>query len=232
VKSRGVIFGVLLTVVVVLVWNLAIFAPKGKTLSKAKDATQAAQSIEGSLRAQLADLQKINKNGPEIAAQLDRLNAAVPTAPDLDGFILSANQIAVQSGIDWLSVSPSVVVAGTRGPSVIPITISIKGGFFQVLDYMNRLEDLGRLVIVDSINASGGTDDSNGSGGSGQTAQPSTGAPVLSVTLTGRMFTMATPTAAPGSTPAPGPVGNTTGSTPPASGSSSGNTTSTTAQVN
>ena len=59
----------------------------------------------------------------------------------------------MQSGIDWLSVSPSVAQAGTTGVSVIPLTISIKGGFFQVLDYLNRLEDLGRLVIVDAINA-------------------------------------------------------------------------------
>ena len=136
----------------------------------------------------MARLQEISKNGPEIAAQLDRLSAAVPTAPDLDGFILSANQIAVQSGIDWLSVSPSVAQAGTTGPSVIPLTMSIQGGFFQVLDYLNRLEDLGRLVIVDALNATAA-----GADNATAPAASSTGAPPLAVTLTGRMFTMAAP---------------------------------------
>jgi Tfp pilus assembly protein PilO len=222
-RSRGIVVGVLLGVVVVLAWNLLIFAPKGRDLSAAKKDAEAAQAMEPGLRSQLAELQQINKNGPEIAAQLDRLSAAVPTAPDLDGFILSANQIAVQSGIDWLSVSPSVTQAGTTGVSVIPLTVSIKGGFFQVLDYLNRLEDLGRLVIVDAINATAGADDSAGA--------LTTGAPTLAVTVTGRMFTMAPPATAGGGTPTPGPATGTTGATPPASGNSGG-TTPTTAQVN
>jgi Tfp pilus assembly protein PilO len=224
-RARVAVVGLLLTVVIVMIWNLLIFAPKGRDLSDAKKEVQAAQAVEPQLRAALARLEEISKNGPEIAAQLDRLSAAVPTSPDLDGFILSANQIAVQSGIDWLSVSPSVAQAGTAGPSVIPVTMSIQGGFFQVLDYLNRLEDLGRLVIVDGLNATAAGADSGTGGG---TASP-TGAPALSVTLTGRMFTMAAP-AAPAGTSTPGT--SSPGSTPPASGSSSGNTTSTTAQVN
>jgi Tfp pilus assembly protein PilO len=233
-RSRAAIVGVLLTIVAVLVWNLLIFAPKGRDLSKAKKDTQIEEQKEPQLRAQLAALEEISKNGPEIAAKLDRLGAAVPTSPDLDGFILSANQIAVQSGIDWLSVSPGIVAVGTAGPSVIPLTISIKGGFFQVLDYLNRLEDMGRLVIVDGLTASasapGGTSGSGSTGGSA--VAPTTGAPTLAISLTARMFTMAPPAAAPGSTPPPASAGGSTSSTPPASGNSSGDSTSTTAQVN
>jgi Tfp pilus assembly protein PilO len=221
-RSRLVVFGVLLTVVVVLIWNIAIFSPRGHKLNDAKKAAQAAQQLEPGLQAQLATLKQISENGPAIAAQLDKLNAAVPAAPDLDGFILSANQIAVQAGIDWLSVSPSVVQAGTTGPSVIPLSVQIKGGFFQVLDYLNRLEAMGRLVVVDSINVTAITPSS--AAGSPVVAGP----PKLSVTLTGRMFTRAAPPPVPGSAPVTPP---TTGpSTPPASGSSGG-TTPTTAQV-
>jgi len=226
-RSRIAAVGVLLLVVVLLIWNMFIFAPKGRSLSSAKKKVQAAQVIEQQLRSTLARLTEISHNGPEIAAQLDRLSAAVPASPDLDGFILSANQIAVQSGIDWLSVSPSVLQAGTSGTSVIPVTISISGGFFQVLDYLNRLEDLGRLVVVDAINVSAG------GSRSGATGAPvvTTGAPTLSVTLTGRMFTLAAPPPPPGSAGASQPTTGTTGPTPPASGSSS-RETSTTTQVN
>jgi Tfp pilus assembly protein PilO len=223
-KSRVVAFGVLLLIVVVLMWNLLIFAPKGKSVSKAKKDAQAALQMQTQLRATLSRLNNISRNGPQIAAELDKLSAAVPTDPDLDGFILSANQIAEQSGIDWLSVSPSVVQAGTTGPSVIPLTVQIKGGFFQVLDYLNRLEDMGRLVIVDGINVTA----ANAAGASGTT---STGPPTLSVTLTARMFTRAAPPAAAGTSPELGPTNSTATSSPPASGNSSG-ATSTTSQVN
>jgi Tfp pilus assembly protein PilO len=229
-RSRVAIVGVLFTVVILLIWNLLIFAPKGRDLSEAKKDVRAAQDIEVTLHQSLTRLQEISKNGPDIAAKLDRLSAAVPTAADLDGFILSANQIAVQSGIDWLSVSPSVAQAGTTGPSVIPLTMSIQGGFFQVLDYLNRLEDLGRLVIVDAINTTSAV--ASGTGTGTGTAAASTGSPTLAVTLTGRMFTMAAPPAPAGSTPTPGSTNGSNNSTPPASGNSSGDTTSTTAQVN
>jgi Tfp pilus assembly protein PilO len=220
-RNRAIALGALLFVVVLLVWNLLIFAPKGRSLSKAKKDAQAAQQIEAGLRSTLARLNDISKNGPEIAAELDKLSSAVPESPDLDGFILSANQIAVKSGIDWLSVSPSVAQAGTTGPSVIPMTIQIKGGFFQVLDYLNRLEDLSRLVIVDGINATASGDSAN-----------ATGPPTLAVSLTARMFTRAAPPAAAGTTPTPGASpGTSSPSSPPASGNSSGET-STTAQVN
>ena len=232
-KSRAIVFGVLLTVVVLLIWNLLIFSPKGRSLSKAKKDTQAAEQIQSTLRATLTRLQDINQNGPAIAAELDQLSAAVPDAPDLDGFILSANQIAVKSGIDFLSVSPGVVQAGTTGPNVIPLSIQVKGGFFQVLDYLNRLEDMGRLVIVDGIDvaaASAATSSSSGSSGTGVTVPTQTGPPDLSVTLTARMFTRAAPATPGGTSPSSSSSGSGS-STPPASGNSSGET-STTAQVN
>jgi Tfp pilus assembly protein PilO len=223
-RSRVIAVGALLCVVVLIIWNLFIFAPKGRSLSHAKKDTQAAQQTESTLRATLTRLQSISRNGPEIAAELDKLSAAVPDSPDLDGFILSANQIAVKSGIDWLSVSPGVVTAGTTGPSVIPLSVTIKGGFFQVLDYLNRLEAMGRFVVVDSINVAAGAASSTGG------AAAATGPPSLSVTLAGRMFTRAAPPLAPGATPAPGATGSSS-STPPASGNSSGQT-STSAVVN
>jgi Tfp pilus assembly protein PilO len=218
-RNRAIALGVLGTLVILLIWNVVVFSPKGRSLSHAKKDTEAAQQVGAGLRAQLAQLEEISQNGPAIAAELDKLNTAVPASADLDGFILSANQIAVTSGIDWLSVAPAVAQAGPEGLSVIPMSIQIKGGFFQVLDYLNRLESMGRLVIVDGINISGST---------GATS----GAPILSVTLTARMFTRAAPAPPAGSTaPSSGSTSGTTGSTPPASGSSSGET-STTAQVN
>jgi Tfp pilus assembly protein PilO len=223
-RSRAVVLGLLFTVVVVLIWNLLIFAPKGRSLSRAKKDAQASQQIEQTLRTALTRLTDISHNGPEIAAELDKLSAAVPDSPDLDGFILSANQIAVQSGIDWLSVSPGVITAGTTGPSVIALSVQIKGGFFQVLDYLNRLEAMGRLVIVDGISLTAAGADSTG-------AATPTGPPNLSAAITARMFTRAAPATPTGSSPAPGPAAGTSSSTPPASGNSSGET-STTAQVN
>ena len=34
--------------------------------------------------------------------------------------------------------------------------MNITGGYFQVLDFVNRLDSLPRIIVVDSINVSGG----------------------------------------------------------------------------
>ena len=107
--------GVLVTLVLVLVWNLLIFSPKGQDPLEGEDGHPVGRSRRRDVaRARLPRLQDISHNGPAIAAELDKLSAAVPASPDLDGFILSANQIAVTSGIDWLSVSPSIIAGRWR----------------------------------------------------------------------------------------------------------------------
>ncbi len=119
--------------------------------------------------------------------------------------------MAVQSGIDWLSISPSPpAVGGAGGISVITMSIEIEGGFFQVLDYLNRLEELERLVVVDAITISGATIAGGDGDEGGEQTSSATGAPTLSVTLNARMFTRAD--AAFGAT---GDGGDTTATTAP-----------------
>jgi Tfp pilus assembly protein PilO len=89
--------------------------------------------------------------------------------------------------------------AGAR-PAEIRLTLQIRGGYFQVLDFLNRLDDLSRLVVNDSLTV---TADQNAR---------------LTVGLTSRMFTRTVPAgysstagtgtggAVPTPTPAPTPA--------------------------
>ena len=98
--------------------------------------------------------------------------------------------------------------------------IVVSGGFFQVLDYLNRVETLDRLVVIDSIDMTTGaasTGSSSGSSGTTPTtAASSSGAPLLTVTLNARMFTQAQPpvsSTGPGGTSTPTTVPSTTPTT-------------------
>ena len=61
----------------------------------------------------LARLRELDRNRPQIEADLRALNAAIPATPDLATFILSANEIAASSGVDFLSIAPSPPAAAT-----------------------------------------------------------------------------------------------------------------------
>jgi Tfp pilus assembly protein PilO len=204
-------------VLVVIVWYVALYSPKNSDLSKAHDDLQAAQAQRGNLQTQLSNLRDLEANRAKQQAALQKLNAAVPTTPDLAGFILQANDIATQAGVDWLQVSPSLPTAPQGGgPTTINLTMQLQGGFFQVYDYLNRLEDLQRLVVVDTVNLSTTGD---------TTQNPSD--PTLSMGITARMFTRSAPISANG-TAGGTSGGGTTSTTPTTSGSSSPSTTSNT----
>ena len=241
--KRGVLIGVIAgALVLILLWYFVLFSPTSSDLSTTRKQVADAQSQKQALENTIAQLKELSANAAQQQASLRTLRAAIPPTPDLGAFILQANDIATASGIDWLSISPSAPTAtvGAGPTSTISLSMQVSGGFFQVLDYLNRLEGIERIVIVDTINVTAaGTGSSTGSSGTtGATGSTSTGdttgdsssggAPDLNVTLTGRMFTGAEPAPVAGSSTTPGigtttpsttPGGSTSSTTPPASSS-------------
>lgn len=238
--KRGMIIGLVAgALVLVLVWYFALYAPTSKDIDSAKAKTAAAEQEQDSLKTTLHRLQDLAKTAPQQQAALRTLDAAVPETPDLADFIIQANDIARRSGIEFLSIAPAPPSAGTTAaagaaPATINLSITIQGGFFQVLDYLKQLEQLDRLVIVDTLNlGSGSGGSSSGTGASAVASSSSTnGTGSLSVSLTGRMFTRAPASAAPGSSSGTSGSGGatTTPTTPSGSGSSTPTTPTTSAK--
>jgi Tfp pilus assembly protein PilO len=206
VKRQPLIIVAAVTAVVLLAWFFLLYKPIGDDISSANKRADTAKSELTSLDSQLRDLRGVNVT--DLKAQKAKIDAAVPAQPDLAQFILEADDIATESGVNWVSINPSPPAAVAGAPSTIALQIQIQAGFFQLLDYLRDLQQdasatksIGRLVIVDSINVSAGSG-STGSTTSGSTASGTTssifsadGSPVLTVGLTARMFTRAAPPA-------------------------------------
>jgi Tfp pilus assembly protein PilO len=208
VNRRTLLIGVGAALVVLLVWYFLLWSPRGSAIDKAKSRQAAAENQASSLQARLNQLRDAQRNEAATRAQIAQLQEAIPDEANLAQFILDANDAATRSGIDFLSISPTPPAGGTvsgavdpstgqpatPAPSSISLNVSIAGGYFQLLDFVNRLTDLPRIVVIDglTVNGAAGTD--------------------LAVQLTGRMFTSQPPA---GSTPtttttAPGATTTTT----------------------
>ena len=218
-KAKVVAVVVLGLVMIVLAWNFLFFAPAGRSVDTARARRDSALATQADLAAQLRELQTIGTEGPAWRAKVARLGAMIPTTPRLDEFIRAANSLKASSGVDWVSIQPSApsAPAAPGGPTEIKMQVVVTGGYFQVLDYLDRLESLRRLVVVDSIDvATGAAAATNGSAAQpagavgASVANSSSHAPRLSVTLAARMFTQAAP---PAVAPAPGPSGGSAPST-------------------
>jgi Tfp pilus assembly protein PilO len=221
-NRRATFLGVVAAIAIVGLWYFFVFSPKGKDLADARDTLDAAKRDNQTLTAQLHQLRDLERNRPKTAAQLARLQAAIPNGPNQSDFITAVNSIATDSGISWQSVTMQEPVAAAGGaPPTISVSIKIGGGFHQVLDYLDRLETLDRLNTVDSVTINtSGTGSASAADGIMQADKD------LTVTLTVRIFSQTTldgaTSAAPGSATATS-AGTSTGAPP------SGGTTDTTA---
>ena len=157
--------------VILLLWYFVLWAPRSKAINAAKARQRSAQSQIFDLQAQINRLKAQQQQEPIQRAQLERLRTAIPDDPGLAQFILDVNDAATKAGIDFVSVAPALPAAGTAGPGTpapsggaaaapsqlpaqVTVNLQITGGYFQVLDFVNRLTGLPRLVVIDTVNIS------------------------------------------------------------------------------
>jgi Tfp pilus assembly protein PilO len=214
--NRRLLIPIGIGVVVVILWYVALWSPQSSALSAARKRKNDAVQQQATLRDQLTRLQQARRDQPLKQSQLETLRVAIPDDPNLAQFILDANDAASKAGIDFLSITPTPPTAagaattpttvagggaatGAATPVPIRIAMTATGGYFQVLDFMNRLNSLPRVVVIDGLTLG---------------AQAQSGASQLQVSLQGRIFTTSSR-----------PVGGATSTT----GGATGATTTTTA---
>lgn len=196
-NQRLLAIGAGAALLVFVLWYFLLWSPRSDDLEKAKDRSETAQQQQNQLQSEIARLRAAQKDEPVLRAQLETLRTSIPDEPNLAQFILDTNDAAIRSGIDFISIAPALPAASTVAvapapaspgspaapaplgapPADIKLSLQIKGGYFQVLDFLNRLDALPRLVVTDGLNVS----------------SEATASPRLTVAVTARMFVRAVP---------------------------------------
>ncbi|MGI8686490.1 MAG: type 4a pilus biogenesis protein PilO [Acidimicrobiales bacterium] len=196
-RRNMLIAGVAAGLILVL-WYLLLWSPRKADLAEAKDRREKAEVLRDELAIRVTRLRASQKDEPMKRAQVEALRTTIPDDPNLAAFILDTNDAASKAGIDFISIAPSepTAGAGVAGaaavntstaaggapaagalPAEVKLQLQITGGYFQVLDFLNRIGEMPRLVITDGLNVS-----------SDEKAK-------LSVGVTARMFVRAVPAA-------------------------------------
>jgi Tfp pilus assembly protein PilO len=165
VNRRPIIIGAVAFVLFLLLWYFLGFAPQQKKIHDAQKRRATAEQKQQELQTAINRLKAAQKNEPLQRAQLETLKTAIPDDPALGQFILDVNDRATASGIDFVSIAPALPTAGavaaaTPGatgvaapaPAQISVSLQITGGYFQVIDFINRLADLPRILVLDTLN--------------------------------------------------------------------------------
>jgi Tfp pilus assembly protein PilO len=139
------------------IWYVALWAPQGTSLKKANASATSAEQKESTLKAQVAALQLQRAQLPVLQAQMAQLSQAVPAVAGIDKVIDNVTAVALASGVTLSSLSPPALgatAAGAAASGVIPMsmTVTVSGTYFQIVDFINKLNSMPRLAVVDGFN--------------------------------------------------------------------------------
>jgi type IV pilus assembly protein PilO len=152
----GVIVGGVLLFGLVI-WFLLVH-PQGGKLNTLKSESASVQEKIDAYNQQVVAA----RSTPKIeVADVYRLAKAMPSKTDMPDLVLELSQLARDTGIRFDSISPQPV-APVGSYSVLPISVTFNGNFYNLADFLYRLRSLvtvnagrldatGRLFAVDTL---------------------------------------------------------------------------------
>lgn len=164
-------------VLFVVIWFFALWLPASRELDDANDELDAAEATIQELEQERERLRIATEDAPVIQTQLRTLEAAIPGRPDLADFMLSLSEAEVASGLQIVAVTTGEPSEDSPGLTTIPVDLELNGGYFQLLDFINRVTQAQRLYVIDGLDVESLAEEA------------STTPPDLAVTLLGRVFT-------------------------------------------
>jgi hypothetical protein len=234
-RRRELIVLLLIGVLVTAGLWAALIWPKGNQAAAAHAEEQAAADQAESLRGQIRALEGVRADAEGLRARARQSEDLFPAKPALPDLTNALQKIADQSGVDLVGIQPSPPAASPTTPDLAAVatTVTIGGGFFEIQDFLARLENLvrspepasripPRSVLVRSVNVAAGSGNGGAAATGGGTPTASAGSGDLSATISLTVFQHAktqTPATAAGGTGAASAPASTTPPTtaPPAS---------------
>lgn len=138
-------------------WFLVVHPQGGKLSNLKRQAVDVQEKIDVYRQQVVAA-----RSAPKIeVADVYRLAKAMPTKTDMPDLVLELSQLARDTGIRFDSISPQPI-APIGSYSVLPITVTFQGNFYNLADFLYRLRSLvtvhagrldatGRLFAVDTL---------------------------------------------------------------------------------
>ena len=148
---------------------LLLVRPKQQAVAEARADRNNAIAESQSLRDQIRALEALKADEAKLRAQAKRATSEFPATPDLPDLVDALQEAASQAGADLVTVAPAAPKTSTVGPELAEITttVTVKGGYFQIEDFLARVENLikdgdpGRIpprsMLVQSLDVTSGS---------------------------------------------------------------------------
>jgi type IV pilus assembly protein PilO len=152
--ARNVLLlGILAAVLLVVGFYFLLLGPLLSRLNEADQQRDTQEAQLAQVQQEVAELEEVRRNSPEIERQLLELSKRIPTQPEIPTLVVQMEEIARSSNVSQLSITP-----GTPGPppgggdfSVVPVTLTFRGTYDEMQDFLLQTRNLVRLVTVTNL---------------------------------------------------------------------------------
>lgn len=165
-SKKVLALAVLAAVVITGAWYMLLWRPQSAALIEARDRVDAAEQQANVLSIKVTKLRRLKKSEAAQLATLERLEAGVPAAPDLEGFLVQLNSAADSANTTVVNMAATPPTGGAapqadisaalRTPSnltAVPITLTVTADYADLLEFITALQEMDRLVVIDGLNA-------------------------------------------------------------------------------
>jgi Tfp pilus assembly protein PilO len=196
-------------VLVLVVGTLLLVRPKQQAVAEAAADRNSAIAESQALRDQVRALEALKDDAAELRTKAELAKTEFPSTPNLPGLVDALQDAAGQSDVDLVSITPAAPKASTVQPELAEIAtgVNVKGGYFQIEDFLSRVENLvkgadparvpPRSVLVQSVSVSSGSGDGGTGDSAAATPDASATASDLQAAITLTVFQLAGSPAAP-----------------------------------
>jgi Tfp pilus assembly protein PilO len=143
----GLVLAALLVIFLVL--------PKMSQVTAARERLSGAQADEQTLFSRLAALEDARDSAPAAQAAIAEVDRQIPPTADVSGVILLMTNAAAQSSLELKVFTPvTPIFDPVSGLSSIDIQVNVQGTYFEIAEFLFRIETLPRAAKVLDISIS------------------------------------------------------------------------------
>lgn len=145
--DRISLFALIIAAVILGCWTLLNHINERKVLDKGKLLYTGKTDRLNSVHRDLEYLAELRDHKKELLAAF---NKRIPDSPDVGSFLKLIDSCTEKKGLSLISVNPRAGIK--EGPyDRIPVQILLKGGFGKIFGFINELENMERLIVIDRL---------------------------------------------------------------------------------
>lgn len=152
-RDIGILIG-LAAMVLLVAWYFLLVGPKRDSIAESEAQLRTEKNKYEENSNKLKRLDEERTAAKQTAGELLTLNKLVPAEAEVPSLIVELQQSANEAGIKFMKVEPSTPVA-SGGNTIVPFEMQFQGDFFDVNDFLYRVENYARMQGTNDTNVSG-----------------------------------------------------------------------------